>query len=78
MHGGILCDLADATMGIAFMSTLHGRQSAATAELKINFLRPVWKGRLVAVARVVHRGRRLGFVDCGVCDETGRLPRRDR
>lgn len=73
VHGGILCDLADATMGIAFMSTLHGRQSGVTAELKINFLRPVWKGHLVAVARVVHRGRRLGFVDCEISDRTGRL-----
>jgi uncharacterized protein (TIGR00369 family) len=73
VHGGILCDLADATMGIAFMSTLHGRQSAATVELTINFLRPVWNGRLVAAARVVHRGRRLGFVDCEIADRTGRL-----
>ncbi len=73
VHGGILCDLADATMGIAFMSTLHGCQSATTTELKINFLRPVWKGRLVAVARVVHRGRRLGLVECEVCDKIGRL-----
>ncbi len=73
VHGGILCDLADATMGIAFVSTLRGRQSAATAELKINFLRPVWNGRLVAMARVVHRGRRLGLVDCEVSDEAGDL-----
>ena len=73
VHGGILCDLADATMGIAFLSTLHGRQSAATVELKINFLRPVWNGRLVAMARVVHRGRRLGLVECEVGDERGRL-----
>ena len=73
VHGGILCDLADATMGIAFISTLHGRQSAATAELKINFLRPVWTGRLVAMARVVHRGRRLGLVECEVSDEAGGL-----
>jgi acyl-coenzyme A thioesterase PaaI-like protein len=42
-------------MGIAFLSTLHGRQSAATVELNMNFLRPVWRGRLVAVARVVQR-----------------------
>ncbi len=73
VHGGILCDLADATMGIAFLSTLHGHQSAATVELKINFLRPVWNGRLVAMARVVHRGRRLGLVDCEVFDEAGGL-----
>ncbi|MBI4354860.1 MAG: PaaI family thioesterase [Candidatus Omnitrophica bacterium] len=73
VHGGILCDLADATMGLAFASTLRGRQAAATVELQIHFLRPVWSGRLIAVARVVHRGRRLGLVDCDLSDEAGRL-----
>ncbi len=73
MHGGILCDLADATMGIAFASTLKQKQSAVTVELKINFLRPIWKGRLIALARVLHRGRQLGLVDCKATDEAGRL-----
>jgi uncharacterized protein (TIGR00369 family) len=73
VHGGILCDLADATMGIAFASTLRGSRSATTVELKMNFLRPVWTGRLVALARVVHRGRRLGLVECDVSDAAGRL-----
>ena len=73
VHGGILCDLADAVMGVAFASTLKGRQSAATVELKINFLRPVWTGSLRALGRVIHRGRRLGLVECEVMDRTGRL-----
>lgn len=73
VHGGILCDLADAAMGLAFASTLPGRQSAATVELKINFLRPVWRGRLLVSARVAHRGRRLGMVESEVSDEAGRL-----
>lgn len=73
VHGGILCDLADVAMGMAFASTLTGRESAATVELKINFLRPVWKGRLSALAQVVHRGKRLGLVDCRVSDSAGRL-----
>lgn len=73
MHGGILCDLADATMGVAFVSTLRRGRSAATVELKINFLRPVWIGRLTARARVVHRGRRLGLIECDVLNEAGRL-----
>lgn len=72
-HGGILCDLADAAMGLAFASALKPRQSAVTVELKINFLRPVWRGQLVALARVVHRGRRLGVVESSLSDETGRL-----
>ena len=48
IHGGILCDLADAAMGIAFFSTLEPGESFTTLELKINFLRPFWTGKLVA------------------------------
>jgi uncharacterized protein (TIGR00369 family) len=38
VHGGILCDLADAAMGIAFASPLRLDQSFTTLELKINFI----------------------------------------
>ena len=41
LHGGILCDLTDAAMGIAYSSTLAEDEAFATVELKINFLRPV-------------------------------------
>src|ERR1700704_6659972 len=56
LHGGILCDLADAAMGVAFASTLAPDESFTTLELKINFLRPFWKGLLTAEAEVVSRG----------------------
>ena len=36
LHGGILCDIADAAMGIAFASTLAPEESFTTVELKIN------------------------------------------
>src|SRR6202041_2710769 len=42
LHGGVLCDIADAAMGIAFASTLAQEESFTTVELKINFFRPVW------------------------------------
>lgn len=73
LHGGILCDLADATMGVAFASTLKPDQSFTTLELKINFLRPVWTGLLRAEAEVVSRGRTVGLVSCRVLDEKQRL-----
>ena len=38
VHGGVLCDIADAAMGMAFASTLDADQSFTTLELKINFL----------------------------------------
>ena len=42
LHGGVLCDVGDAAMGVAFASTLEDGESFTTLELKINFLRPVW------------------------------------
>jgi uncharacterized protein (TIGR00369 family) len=73
LHGGILCDLADAAMGMAFASTLDDAESFTSLELKINFLRPFWTGRLRAEAEVVSRGKTVGLVECSVSDERQRL-----
>jgi len=73
LHGGILCDLADAAMGVAYASTLDDGESFTTLELKINFLKPVWNARLRAEGRVVKRGKTVGLVECDVTDETGGL-----
>jgi uncharacterized protein (TIGR00369 family) len=73
LHGGILCDIADAAMGIAYASNLGEGESFTTLELKINFLKPVWKARLTAVGRVVKQGRTVGLVECDITDEKGSL-----
>ncbi len=73
IHGGILCDLADAAMGMAFFSTLEEGETFTTLELKINYLRPFWSGKLVAHGRVVSRGKSVGMSECDVVDEQGRL-----
>jgi uncharacterized protein (TIGR00369 family) len=41
LHGGVLCDIADAAMGMAFASTLATGESFTTTALSINFFRPV-------------------------------------
>ena len=69
----MLCDIADAAMGFAYRSTLADDESLATIELKINFLRPVWRAKLRAKARVVSAGRLLGLVECDVVNEKERL-----
>src|ERR1044072_2982280 len=66
LHGGILCDIADAAMGLAYAATLEDDESFTTLELKINFLKPIWKEKLRAVARVVKRGRTVGLVECDI------------
>lgn len=73
LHGGILCDIADAAMGIAFASTLEAEESFTTLELKINFFRPVWEARLKAEGRVLRRGSSVGYIECEVTDEQGKL-----
>ncbi|HKF25747.1 MAG TPA: PaaI family thioesterase [Candidatus Acidoferrum sp.] len=73
LHGGILCDIADTAMGVAFASTLAPGESFTTVELKINYLRPVRRAKLRAEGRVVQRGRTIGYVECEVTDENGKL-----
>jgi uncharacterized protein (TIGR00369 family) len=69
LHGGILCDIADAAMGMAYASTLGDGETFTTLELKINFLKPVWNAKLTAEANVVKNGRTVGLVECDVFDE---------
>src|SRR5260370_21998653 len=73
LHGGVLCDIADAAMGIAYASTLDDGESFTTLELKINFLKPVRTGRLVATGRIVKGGHTVGLVECDVVDDKERL-----
>lgn len=73
LHGGVLCDIADAAMGIAYASTLKSGETFTTLELKINFLKPVWRARLQATGKVVKNGRTIGLVECDVIDEKQQL-----
>jgi uncharacterized protein (TIGR00369 family) len=73
LHGGILCDIADAAMGLAYASTLAEGESFTTLELKINFLKPIWNAKLTAKGRVAKGGRTIGLVECDVRDEQGKL-----
>lgn len=73
LHGGVLCDVGDAAMGLAFASTLEADESFATLELHVNYLRPVWDDRLTAEGRVVSRGRTVGLVECDIETAAGAL-----
>jgi len=73
VHGVIYCDLADAAMGFAYASTLGQGETFTTVELKINFLRALRKATLTAEARIVKAGSTLGYVECEVKDQAGKL-----
>jgi len=73
LHGGVLCTIADTAMGVVFASMLEEGESLTTLELKINFIRPVWKGKLLALGKVVKKGRTTGLVECDIVDEKEQL-----
>lgn len=73
VHGGVLCDIADAAMGLAYGTTLAEGESFTTVELKINYLRPFWTGELRAVGKLIKGGRTLGVIDADVLDAEGKL-----
>ena len=73
LHGGVLCDIADAAMGMAYAAGLERGETFTTLELKINFLKPIWRAHLRAEAKVVKRGRTVGLVECDVLDDKGSL-----
>lgn len=73
LHGGVLAAVADAAMGVAYISILAEGESFTTLEMKINFLKPVWNARLRAVGKIVKAGRTVGLVECDVTDHEGRL-----
>ncbi len=73
LHGGILCDVSDAAMGTAMATTLEEGETFTTLELKINFLKPVWTGMLLATGNVVRRGRTISLVECDIKDQKGSL-----
>src|SRR5712691_9486754 len=59
LHGGVPCTLADSAMGLAYASTLGEGETFTTLELKINFLRPMWSGPLIAEGVVVSSGKTI-------------------
>ena len=73
VQGGVLVALADAAMGIAYASLLAVDETFTTLELKINYLKPVWSGRLFADGSVLKSGRTVGLTECRITDETGSL-----
>ena len=72
LHGGVLCDIADAAMARPISAPWPG-ESLTTIELKINFVRPVWKAKLRADAKVARAGRVVGLIECDIFDDRKRM-----
>ena len=74
VHGGVLGSLLDTAMARSyFMAETGETLSAATLEMKINFLGSAKSGTLTARARVVDRTKRTAYVEGRVERDDGRV-----
>lgn len=69
LHGGILCDIADAAMGYAFATTLAEDELFSTIEIKLNFLKPIFKAKLRSEGRLIKKGSSVGLLECYIYDQ---------
>jgi uncharacterized protein (TIGR00369 family) len=69
LHGGILCDIADAAMGYAFATTLAEDEIFTSVDIKLNFLKPIFNSKLRAEGRLIKKGSTVGLLECHVYDE---------
>ena len=65
VHGGVAATVADSAMEIALWRHLERKYNIATIEMKINYLRPIATGTIVARAHLIKTGKRVcvGRVD---------------
>lgn len=71
VHGGAVMTLLDVVMASAARS-LQPEMGMITIELKTSFMRPA-QGALTALGEVLHRTRKMAFVEGRVVDEQGQL-----
>lgn len=74
VHGGWISTLLDSCMGCAVHTMLDRGQGFTTAELKVNFVRPIFNsGPLRAEGKVIHFGRQVATAEGKLMDERGKL-----
>ena len=73
IHGGVLCDIADAAIGTAHATSLKEDESFTSIDLQINFFRPAWNGRIRAIAKPVNVGRQISRYVCDILRDDDKL-----
>src|SRR5258706_8166812 len=73
VHGGVLCTIADAAVGVAHWVGLDDDESFTSIDFRINFFRPVWSDQVKATARVINGGRSVSYYGCDLTRGDGKL-----
>lgn len=75
VHGGWAATIMDSALGCCIHATLGIGEAYSTAEMKINYTRPITPrtGIVSCEGKVVHRGRTLAVSEARLTDAQGRL-----
>ncbi|MBN9234203.1 MULTISPECIES: PaaI family thioesterase [Phyllobacteriaceae] len=75
VHGGWAATILDSALGCAVQTLLAKGEAYATAEFKVNLMRPITpnSGELVCEGRVIHKGRTLAVSEASLKDSAGKL-----
>ncbi|PLC05286.1 PaaI family thioesterase [Variovorax sp. RO1] len=63
VHGAVLYALADTGMGTALYPTLEAGEICATIEIKMNYFKPVFEGKVVCKTTLLNRGRTVANLE---------------
>jgi len=73
IHGGAIASVVDAATFWAVFPQVERGKGLTTVEMKLNYLAPVQKGKLVAQGRCIKMGRTLALGDASVTNGEGTL-----
>ena len=73
VHGGMLCELADATIGTAHSTAISEGETFTSIDLKISFFRPVWESVLTATAKQIQHGKTITHYQCEITRDDGKV-----
>lgn len=73
VHGGMLCELADAAIGTAHSTAISEGETFTSIDLKISFFRPVWESLLTATAKQIQRGKTITHYQCEIVKPDGKM-----
>ncbi|SDN76539.1 uncharacterized domain 1-containing protein [Paenibacillus sp. yr247] len=72
VHGGVLSSLLDNAMGIVVMMA-RPDEKVVTTNLNVHFVAPLYEGRLLVTAELVHQSRKMITTQGRVIDREGNL-----
>jgi len=72
-HGGVLFTLLDSALGRAILENLPEGRGCATVEIKINYFRPVQRGRILARGWMRELTKSLGYAEGEIVNEEGKV-----